>query len=139
MKIRIVRDSDAEFLSRYDKHISKEEQNNSISLGRIIVAEDRDKVIGWLRWNLFWDNTPFMNMLFLLKEYRNCGYGSAMISEWEKRMKQEGYQYVMTSSLSSEPAQHLYRKMHYTDSGALRLPGEPLEIIFLKELEESDG
>ncbi len=36
--------------------------------------------------------------------------------------------------LSNEEAQHFYRRRHYVDAGALLLPGEPLEIIFVKEL-----
>ena len=89
---------------------------------------------GWLRWNLFWDNTPFMNMLFLLEEYRGQGFGGKMVSVWEEQMKAAGYECVMTSTLSNEEAQHFYRRRHYVDAGALLLPGEPLEIIFVKEL-----
>lgn len=49
-------------------------------------------------------------------------------------MKTKGYDLVMTSSLSNETAQHFYRKLNYVDSGALLLPEEPLEIIFVKKL-----
>ena len=38
------------------------------------------------------------------------------------------------STLSSEGAQFFYRKNGYLDCGSLLLPGEPLEIILLKEL-----
>lgn len=40
-----------------------------------LIAEDNGDLIGWLRWGLFWDNTPMMNMLYLLKGHRNKGYG----------------------------------------------------------------
>lgn len=134
MNIRIAEKKDTEILSVYDKHIKKEELGAVISMGRILVAEEGGRLAGWLRWNLFWDNTPFMNMLFLLEEYRGCGYGKAMVFYWEERMKEEGYPLAMTSSLSDESAQHFYRKLGYADSGALLLPGEPLEIIFAKAL-----
>lgn len=134
MNIRIAEKSDVEIITMHDKHIRKEELNSIISLGRVIVAENRGKFIGWLRWNLFWDNTPFMNMLFIFKEYRNCGYGKAMIYYWEKLMKEDGYELVMTSTLSNEVAQHFYRKLNYVDSGMLLLPGEPLEIILKKNI-----
>lgn len=134
MRIRIANKSDIKTLSIYDRHIRKEELETAISLGRVMVAEENETIIGWLRWNLFWDNTPFMNMLFLLEEHRNCGYGKAMTSYWEKRMREAGFEYVMTSTLSNEAAQHFYRRLNYLDSGALRMPGEPLEIIFLKKL-----
>lgn len=134
MIIRIAEKSDIEIISTYDKYIRKEELKSIISLGRVIIVEDNEKFIGWLRWGLFWDNTPFINMLFLLEGYRNCGQGKAIITYWEKLMKEEGYNFVMTSSLSNEEAQHFYRKLNYVDSGALLLPGESLEIIFTKKL-----
>lgn len=98
------------------------------------MAEDNGTLMGWLRWNLFWDNTPFMNMLFMIKEYRSNGHGKAMVSYWERMMQEEGYKLVVTSSLSNEAAGHFYGKLNYVDSGALLLPEEPLEIIFVKKL-----
>ena len=134
MNFRIAQDTDLEKIYALDKHIKKEELEVVISLGRVIIAEDNSIFAGWLRWNLFWDNTPFMTMLFLLEQYRNSGYGKAMVSYWEKLMKGADYNLVMTSTLSNEEAQHFYRKSGYVDSGALLLPGEVLEIIFTKEI-----
>lgn len=134
MKIRFAEKSDIEILSTYDEHIRITELESAVSLGRVIVAEDKDTLIGWLRWNLFWDNTPFMNMLFIFEQYRGCGYGKTMTDYWEKQMKMKGYDLVMTSTLSNEAAQHFYRKLNYVDSGALLLPEEPLEIIFIKKI-----
>ena len=134
MKIRFSEKSDIEILFTYDKHIRITELESSVSLGRVIAAENNGTLLGWLRWNLFWDNTPFMNSLFILDQYRSCGYGRKMVAFWEKQMKTKGYGLVMTSSLSNEAAQHFYRKLNYVDSGALLLPEEPLEIIFVKKL-----
>lgn len=80
MKIRFAEKSDIETLSIYDKHIRVTELESAVSLGRVTVAEDNGAFIGWLRWNLFWDNTPFMNMLFILEKHRSCGYGRTMIA-----------------------------------------------------------
>lgn len=132
--IRYAELEDIELLKEYDKHISEEELKNSIKLKRIIVMFEDDKFIGWLRYNLFWDNTPFMNMLYFLDNERNKGYGSKMITFWENEMKEKGYDCVMTSTQSNEQAQFFYRKHNYIDKGALLLPGEPLEIIFYKKI-----
>lgn len=104
MKIRFAEKSDIEILSTYDKHIRITELESALSLGRIVVAEDNGTHIGWLRWNLFWDNMPFMNMLFILEQYRSCGFGRTMTAYWEKQMKTKGYDLVMTSTLSNEAA-----------------------------------
>ena len=57
-----------------------------------------------------------------------------MVAFWQKQMKTKGYDLVMRSSLSNVAAQHFYHKLNYVDSGALLLPEEPLEIIFVKKL-----
>lgn len=43
------------------------------------MAEDNGMLIGWLQWNLFWDNMPFMNMLFKLK---NIGVNQKIMDWW---------------------------------------------------------
>ncbi len=134
MIIRYAELSDLEMVAGYDHHVAKEELTSLIGLKRLIVMLEENHFVGWLRYNLFWDNTPFMNMLYLLKEYRGQGYGGRLSEFWEVEMKKRGYDTVLTSSLANEQAQLFYRKRGYVDCGALLLPGEPLEILFMKKL-----
>jgi ribosomal protein S18 acetylase RimI-like enzyme len=96
------------------------------------VAKDNGKIIGWLRYNLFWDNIPFMNMICLIEEYRRIGIGTKLMKYWEDEMKQNGYKNVLTSTQSNEEAQHFYRKIGYTEIGGFKYFNEPYEIIFQK-------
>ncbi|MCH5315262.1 MAG: GNAT family N-acetyltransferase [Eubacterium sp.] len=132
MNIRLAEINDYPFLKENDKHIRKDEIKSLIYQHRILLLELDDEIIGWLRWSLFWDNTPFMNMLYILDGHRSQGLGKKLVEFWENQIKQDGYNMVMTSSLSDEQAQHFYRKLGYVDSGSLLLPGEALEIIFTK-------
>lgn len=132
--IKYANENDIEIISKYDKYISKEELANIIKLKRVIVMYEDDKFVGWLRYNLFWDNTPFMNMLYLLDNERGKGNGSRLVIFWENEMKQKNYEFVLTSTQSNEEAQFFYRKIGYVDSGALLFPNEPLEIILYKKL-----
>ena len=134
--IRYANIDDVDILTKYDEHISKEELINQINLKRVIIMLDNEKFIGWLRFNLFWDNTPFMNMLYFVEEERGKGNGSKLIEFWENEMKKQGYNVVMTSTQSNEQAQFFYRKHNYIDSGSLLLPNEPSEIIFYKEIDK---
>lgn len=135
MEIRYANDEDVEIIAEYDKHISREELDNINRLKRLIVmVNDNNTIIGWLRFNLFWDNTPFMNMLYFLDGERGKGYGTMLVSFWEKEMKNKGYDFVLTSTQSNEDAQFFYRKLGYIDSGSLLLPNEPLEIILYKKV-----
>lgn len=137
MTVRTAKEADMEFLSAFDAHIGQEELKFAVQRGRVLIAEEEGAApVGWLRWNLFWDNTPFMNLLFLREEYRRKGYGTALVAHWEALMRENGCRLVMTSSQADETAQHFYRKLNYTDAGALLLPGQPLEIIFVKDISE---
>ena len=96
------------------------------------MFDDEENFVGWLRYNLFWDNTPFMNMLYFLEDYRGRGYGSKLVSFWEDEMKNKGYKLVLTSTQSNEDAQFFYRKIGYIDNGSFQLPDEPVELILYK-------
>ncbi len=132
--IRYAAVTDLEILGKYDNHISQAELKNSIDLKRVLMMFDNNHFIGWLRFNLFWDDIPFMNMLYILEEYRRNGYGKQLVDCWEKEMLKSNYTKVLTSTLSSEQAQFFYRKNGYVDCGSLLLPNEPLEIILMKNL-----
>ena len=138
MEIRYAKSGDIEMISEYDMHISKEELKNAIAMKRIILLFINGEYEGWLRFNLFWD-IPFMNLLFILEEQRGKGYGKKMVEFWECEMAKQGYKFVMTSTQSDEEAQFFYRRLGYTDRGALILPDEPLEIIFYKNVSENNG
>ena len=134
MEIRYANNDDFGIILEYDKHISKEELENAIKLKRVIVMFNDNNFVGWLRFNLFWDNTPFMNMLYFLEGERGKGYGRKLVDFWEKEMASKGYKFVLTSTQSNEEAQFFYRKIGYIDSGSLLLPNEPLEIILYKNI-----
>ena len=133
MNIRYAAVSDLPWLTAHDGHIAPDELKNLLRLRRVLLCEDRESTVGWLRWNLFWDNTPFLNLIFLLPEYRRRGLGRELLRFWEAAMTAQGYTRLLTSTQSNEDAQHFYRALGYTDAGVLLLPGEPAELLFLRE------
>ncbi|MBQ7699593.1 MAG: GNAT family N-acetyltransferase [Clostridia bacterium] len=134
MVIRYAGSEDIELLSEYDDDISPEELEKSITSQKVIVLFEDGRFVGWLRYNLFWDNIPFMNLLYILDGERGKGYGRQLVSFWEKEMSDKGYGFVLTSTQSDEEGQFFYRKLGYIDRGSLLLPDEPLEIIFYKKI-----
>lgn len=135
MKIEYGSESDFQFILDNDRHISKELIKNKLREKEIIIAKNQEnQIIGWLRYGYFWDNIPFMNMIYLSEIYRSRGIGKELVMFWEREMKKKGYNMVMTSTLSNEKAQHFYRKLGYKDSGCLLLENETLEIIFTKRI-----
>ncbi|KEI83768.1 GNAT family N-acetyltransferase [Clostridium botulinum] len=135
MEIEYASELDFQFILDNDRHVSKQLIKNKLKEKEIIIEKDQDnKIIGWLRYSYFWDNTSFMNMLYINENYRNKGIGKKLVEFWETEMKSKGYELVMTSTLSNEQAQHFYRKLRYKDAGSLLLDDEPLEIIFTKSI-----
>lgn len=132
MNIRSAEIKDIDVLIQYDKHIPKEEIRNIIQQSHIYIVENDSRFAGWLRYNLFWDNTPFINMLYILGEYRGKGFGRQAVEFWENKMRQQGYRTFMTSTRADEYAQHFYSKLGYEAVGGFRPDNEPYEIIFSK-------
>ena len=121
-------------LLEHDRHISEAQLRHLVSRGHVLVAEEDGVFLGWLRWNLFWDNTPFMNLLYVLEAYRGTGMGKVLTTHWEQNMKALGYDVVMTSTQSDEYAQHFYRKLGYETIGGFTPFGETYELILAKKI-----
>ncbi len=134
LNIRLAQENDAEWLLKWDRHIAAGELAHILPLGRVLLAYDDGRFAGWLRYGLFWDEFPFMNMLFVPEAERGKGFGRALVNDWENRMRAEGYRRVMTSTQADEPAQHFYRKLGYRDAGALLLPEQATELLLVKAL-----
>lgn len=131
--IRYADIQDFSVLKEHDKHISEAELKNIIAAKRILIMHQGDAFMGWLRFGLFWDNIPFMNMLYILDGNRRKGFGTALVSFWEKEMAKAGHCRILTSTQANEQAQFFYRKLGYTECGVLLLPKEPLEMFFIKD------
>lgn len=122
------------FLAANDRHVSAVELQALVSRERILIALDEGTACGWLRWSLFWDDIPFMNMLFVLPSHRGRGIGKDLVIVWEESCKANGHAMVLTSTLVTESAQHLYRHLGFQDVGHLDLPGEARELILLHRI-----
>lgn len=138
IEIRYMKSSDKQFWYSLDRHLPEAEFDNKVQTKRGYVLLLDDKPIGLLRYNLFWDNTPFCTMLFIDGKYQGNGYGRQLMEYWERDMKSQGYGMVMTSTQVDESAQHFYRKLGYKDCGGfvIDIPAyaQPMEMFFIKSV-----
>ena len=135
VNIRFAEETDFDVLHLNDKHISSENLKKKLCDKNILIAETGEEFAGWLRYNLFWDEIPFMNMLFVLEEFRGTGIGGSLVTEWERLMSAQGHKMLLTSAQADEFAQHFYRKLGYKDLGGFTPFGEEYEIILGKHLQ----
>lgn len=137
-EIKYARGEDRDFWFTLDKHLPAGEWRGKVSRRECYILTENGTPSGILRYNLFWDNTPFCNLLYIDEPQRGKGFGRLLMECWEDDMKRLGYGLVMTSTQSDESAQHFYRRLGYTDCGGFIIPvtgyEQPLEIIFVKGL-----
>lgn len=138
LDIRYVHNDDKEFWFKLDKHLPEAEFTNKVRDKRGYILSYDNKPVGLLRYNLFWDNTPFCTLLFIDREYRNKGYGKRLMEYWENDMKSQGYGMVLVSTQVDEGAQHFYRKLGYKDCGGLVIDipryAQPMEMFMVKAI-----
>ena len=136
MLIRYAQLNDRTEWFRLDGHLPEAVFEEKIRNKQGYILTEDDKMIGLLRYNLFWDNTPFCSMLFIDSDHRKKGYGKLLMEHWEQDMKSRGYGMLMTSTQVDEDAQHFYRKLGYKDCGGfvVDVPGyeQPMEMIMIK-------
>lgn len=138
--IRYVTENDKTFWFSFenDKHFRESEFYLKVRDKRGYIITDDGKPVGIMRYNLFWDDIPFLTMIILDETYRGKGYGKRAMHYWENEMHELGYRMVMTSTQVDEQAQHFYRKLGYIDRGCLVLDNmpfdQPQELIMVKTL-----
>jgi ribosomal protein S18 acetylase RimI-like enzyme len=116
--------------------LNADELHSVVQRGRVLVAQSAESGdrLGFLRWGLFWDHVPMMNLLWVEPTHRRVGVGRALVSAWERHCLGLGHATVLTSTQSDESAQNFYRRLGYDDAGALVFPGQASELFLVKSL-----
>ena len=135
MEIRLAVAKDKKIILKYDCHIHHNKVGECIYNGLVDVLCDGSNIVGVLRWNLFWQSIPFLDLIYIDEAYRGQGWGRKMMAQWEDSMKVKGYPYVMLSTQEDETAKYFYEKLGYRRIGAFLPPEQEAdEIMYLKEL-----
>lgn len=135
MEIRPAQMCDCAGILKYDRHIPVERIHACIQSGQLDVLCEGENILGILRWNLFWQSIPFLDLLFVDETCRGRGFGSAMMDQWEETMKTGGYAWVMLSTQADETARFFYEKLGYRAIGSFLPPDQEAdELMYLKKL-----
>ena len=137
-EIRYVKPEDKSFWYSLDKHLPEQEFMDKVNNKRGYVLLEANEPTGLLRYNLFWDNTPFCTLLAINREHQRKGYGKKLMEHWENDMKAQGYGMLLTSTRVDEEAQHFYRKLGYKDCGGFLIDipkyEQPMEMLLIKAI-----
>ncbi len=136
LTVRHAELSDRAFWFSLDAHLPEAMFARKVRDGEALVALEDGQPAALLRWSLFWDEIPFCNLLYVAPSRQRCGIGRALMTAWEDEARAAGYDRVLVSTQADEEAQHFYRKLGYRDCGGfLPAPGDPTELLLLKELD----
>ncbi|SFS40763.1 hypothetical protein [Paenibacillus sp. 453mf] len=69
MKIDFATEAGYTYIADRDKHIAKSLIASKIRDNEIFILRDSSEVMGWMRYGYFWDNIPFMNLIWLVLLY----------------------------------------------------------------------
>ena len=134
MEIRLAVAADKPQILKYDCHIPCNTVGECIHNGLVYVLWDGNRVVGMLRYSLFWQTIPFLDLIYIDDACRGLGWGSKMMELWEKAMQAMGYRHAMLSTQADETAQFFCKKIGYQQIGAFLPPEQEAdEIMFLKE------
>ena len=134
--VRPVEERDRAAWFQLDSDLTPEGFDEKLRTGQgYVFLDENRKVVGILRFGMFWDHTPFCNLLYVDEAHRRRGIGKALEERWEADMKKAGHRKIMTSTQADEEGQHFWRSLGYLDRGGFVAgEGEPLELIMIKEL-----
>lgn len=104
--------------------------------GFVYAILSDEKIVGILRYSLFWQTIPFLDLLYLDERLRGKGLGTAAMAQWENEMGKLGYNYVMLSTQEDETAKFFYEKLGYRNIGVFLPPEQDAqELMYGKQLE----
>ena len=135
MTIRTAVPADLDGILNYDRHICVSRLESCIRRGLVDVLEDGGRILGVLRWNLFWQSLPFLDLIYLDDSLRGQGWGTRMMARWEENMASQGYNHVLLSTQEDETSKFFYEKLGYRLCGDFLPPDqEARELMYRKEL-----
>ena len=89
--IRYVSESDKPYWFSLDRHLRESEFVLKVRDRRGYIISDGGKPAGIMRYNLFWDNTQFLTLIYIEESCQGKGFGRQAMLYWENEMRELGY------------------------------------------------
>lgn len=135
MLIRTACPGDLTGIAHYDRHIPDDRLLACIRSGMVDVLADEARIVGVLRWSLFWQCIPFLDLISIDPGFHGRGWGTGMMEHWERSMAEKGFAHVLLSTQEDESAKYFYERLGYTLCGSFLPPEQDAqELIYRKEL-----
>jgi len=136
MPMRLAAEADLDCLLPFE-YLGRETLSRCARDGLVYAVETNGEIVGVLRYSLFWQAIPFLDLVFLAPEARGKGLGTECLRFREAEMKRRGFSHLLTSTQAGETVWRFYEKLGYKRVGGFYPPNqEAEELIYSKRLEE---
>jgi GNAT superfamily N-acetyltransferase len=107
-----------------------------ISAQQVLLALNEDVPLGFLIYDFWWGDTPFIELLKVKKDFRKSGIGTQLMNQAIQEIRGEGFKTLISSSqLSNDMGKSFHRKQGFRDLNILDLP-EGAEQYFALDLDK---
>lgn len=136
-KIRFGNLNDIEVVSTGDSTVARHILQWKLQNQEIILAEDNNEIIGYLRLEHLWSRFPYIGLIIVSPECRGQGVGRNMLEYLEGHLRSKDLRSLYSSSQINEvDPQKWHRKMGFTECGIINgiNSGNVGEVFFVKSV-----
>jgi ribosomal protein S18 acetylase RimI-like enzyme len=107
----------------------------AITEGKIVLAESaQEGVVGYVRWDYFWDTIPFCLTARVKPEHRRRGLGRRLYEHIEASFRQRGCAFWLSSTEeTNEVSQRFHESLDFRPIGKLVDLGQDVPEIFYRK------
>jgi L-amino acid N-acyltransferase YncA len=122
---------------QFEGHTHTEALTAAITASRVAVAEDdTGAIVGYVRWEYFWDRMPYCYTARVLPEHQRRGLGRRLYEAVEGDLRRRGHAFWLSSTEeTNERSQRFHESLGFRPIGSLReLDQDVAELFYRKDL-----
>ncbi len=138
MKINYATIKDLDYLIKNVHVESKKIIINKIKSKEFFIAFEEGKPVGRIMFQYFWEVIPYIELIFVEKNYRNKGIARKLLESLEKEARKRKSKYIISSCVWNEKEpQFWHKKVGFEKKGYIDgIQPEGREVFFVKKLKK---
>lgn len=104
VEIKYATKDDLDVCHVFDKYNTNEVLLEKIQRDMVILAWLDKSCAGYLRWDWFWNRLPYLSLIQVNAQERNKGVGFKLINNWQQTLKEQNFDFILSSSQKNEPS-----------------------------------
>ena len=118
IQIKFASNEDKQLILKHEDYLKEKRLSQILENNEIILAYDKERNIGYLRYQLFWTKLPYLTLIIVDKEYRKKGVGRSLLLFLEKHLRSLGFNRLLSSSTANDSdPQAWHKKVGFKEVG----------------------